>query len=70
MGVFDFSNNIRAEETIRKTWDEFRTLLSNKVFSYNEIEIAKEKSIFLNVFDGLFSEGNPAQNVNSASLTC
>lgn len=51
--VFDFSGIEKSEQTIRKTWNEFRECLANGLFSYNEIEKAK-KQTFLKVYDDLF----------------
>lgn len=54
MRIFNFTDITKSEETIQKTWDEFRFALALGVFSYNEIDAAKEFSTFLRVFDDLF----------------
>ena len=51
--IFDFSGIEKSEQTIRKTWSEFRECLANGLFSYDEIEKAK-KQTFLKVYDDLF----------------
>lgn len=51
--IFDFGDIKSHERTIRKTWAEFRNCLANGMFSYNEIEKAKEQT-FLRVYDDLF----------------
>lgn len=53
--IFDFSGIENSEITIRKTWDEFREGLANGLFSYNEIDKAKEQT-FLKVYDDLFHQ--------------
>lgn len=54
MSIFYFTDITKSEETIQKTWDEFRSKLALGVFSYNELGAAKENSTFLRVFDDLF----------------
>lgn len=51
--IFDFSGIENSEQTIRKTWNEFRECLVNGLFSYNDIAKAK-KQTFLKVYDDLF----------------
>lgn len=51
--IFDFSGIENSEQTIRKTWNEFRDCLANELFTYNEVEKAK-KQTFLKVYDDLF----------------
>ena len=41
--IFDFSGIKNSEQTIRNTWNEFRECLASGLFSYNEIEKAKNK---------------------------
>lgn len=41
--IFDFSGIEKSEQTIRKTWSEFRECLANGLFSYDEIEKAKKQ---------------------------
>ena len=53
--IFDFSGIEKSEQTIRKTWSEFRKCLANGLFSYDEIEKAK-KQTFLKVYDDLFQK--------------
>lgn len=53
--IFDFSGIEKSEQTIRKTWSEFRECLANGLFSYDEIEKAK-KQTFLKVYDDLFQK--------------
>ena len=53
--IFDFSGIENSEKTIRKTWNEFRDCLANGLFSYKEIEKAKEQT-FLRVYDDLFQK--------------
>lgn len=55
MSLFEFSDISKSEETIQRTWDEFRAALATGVFSYNELDAAKAKTTFLKVFDDLFS---------------
>ena len=42
--IFDFSGIENNEKTIRRTWDEFRKSLANGLFSYKEIDKAKEQT--------------------------
>ena len=51
--IFDFNGIEGSEKAIRKTWDEFRECLANGIFSYNEIDKAKQQT-FLKVYDDLF----------------
>lgn len=53
--IFDFSEIEKSEKTIRKTWSEFREALSTGMFTYNEVEKAKEYT-FLKVYDDLFHQ--------------
>ena len=53
--IFDFSDIKSNEQTIKKTWSEFRECLANGVFSYDEIEKAKEQT-FLKAYDDLFQK--------------
>ena len=55
MSIFNFSDISKNEETIQRTWDEFRSALAKGEFYYNEINDAKAKATFLRVFDDLFS---------------
>ena len=54
MSIFDFSDISKSKETIQKTWVDFRSALAKGVFSYNELDAAKENATFLRVFDDLF----------------
>lgn len=51
--IFDFSGIDKSEKTIRKTWNEFRDCLATGLFSYKEIDKAKEQ-VFLKAYDDLF----------------
>ena len=53
--IFDFSDIKKSEQAIRKTWSEFREALANGMFSYAEIDKAKELT-FLKVYDDLFHQ--------------
>lgn len=53
--IFDFNGIENNEKTIRKTWNEFIECLANRVFSYNEIDKAKQQT-FLKVYDDLFHQ--------------
>lgn len=41
--IFDFGDIENSEKTIRKTWDEFRDSLAKGLFSYKEVDKAKEQ---------------------------
>ena len=51
--IFDFSGIEKSEQSIRKTWNDFRECLANGQFTYNEVEKAK-KQTFLKVYNDLF----------------
>lgn len=51
--IFHFSEIEKSEKTIRKTWSEFRDALAKGMFSFNEVEKAKDYT-FLKVYDDLF----------------
>ena len=53
--IFDFSEIEKSEKTIRKTWAEFRDALAKGVFTFDEVEKAKEYT-FLKVYDDLFHQ--------------
>ena len=53
--VFDFSGREDCEETIQKNWKEFREALRMNLFSFNEVEKAKETT-FLNAYDNMFCQ--------------
>lgn len=53
--IFDFSNIENSEKTIRKTWNEFRDCLAKGLFTYEEIDRAKEQT-FLKTYDDLFRQ--------------
>ena len=53
--IFDFSNIENSEKTIRKTWCEFRECLAKGLFTYEEIDRAKEQ-VFLKTYDDLFRQ--------------
>lgn len=52
--IFDFGNIENSRNAISRTWNEFRTSLKNKEFSYDNTEKAKETT-FLRVFNDLFN---------------
>lgn len=52
--LFDFGDISKCEQTMRQTWGEFRTSLSNGQFSYNQVDQALN-STFLKVFNDLFN---------------
>ena len=52
--IFDFSGIEHSENTIKKTWSEFRECLAKGLFLYNEIDKAKHQT-FLRVYDDLFN---------------
>lgn len=60
--IFDFGNIGNSKKAIFKTWDEFRTLLKNKEFSYDNIEKAKETT-FLKVFNDLFNTNHGINHI-------
>ena len=53
--IFNFSNIEKSEKVIRKTWDEFRNCLAEGLFTYEEIDRAKEQT-FLKTYDDLFRQ--------------
>ena len=53
--IFDFSEIEKSENSIRKTWSEFRDALAKGMFSYDEVEKAKSCT-FLKVYDDLFHQ--------------
>lgn len=55
--IFDFSNIENIEKTIRKTWNEFRDCLAKGLFTYEEIDCAKEQT-FLKTYDDLFRQNS------------
>lgn len=55
--IFDFSNIDSCEKTIKKAWSEFRERLAKGLFSYEEIDKAKEQT-FLRVYDDLFHQNS------------
>ncbi len=55
--ILSFSGIENSEETIRKTWEEFRQQLADQVFLYSDIDAALQ-STFLSVFDDLFQHGH------------
>ena len=59
MSLFEFSDISKSEETIQRTWEDFRSALATGVFSYNELDAAKANTTFLKVFDDLFSHCHP-----------
>ena len=59
MSLFEFSDISKSEETIQRTWADFRSALATGVFSYNELDAAKANTTFLKVFDDLFSHCHP-----------
>lgn len=55
--IFDFSGIENSEKTIKKTWSEFRECLAKGLFSYEEIDKAKQQT-FLKVYDDLFNKNS------------
>lgn len=55
--IFDFGNLEKNEKTIKETWYEFRDCLAKGLFTYKEIDKAKEQ-IFLKVYDDLFCQNS------------
>ncbi len=53
--IFDFSEIEKSEKAIKKTWADFRNALAAGLFTYNEVEKAKECT-FLKVYDDLFNQ--------------
>lgn len=53
--IFDFGDITNSENTIKTTWIEFRECLANGLFTYKEIDKAKEQT-FLKVYDDLFHQ--------------
>lgn len=69
--IFDFSGIENSEDTIRKTWNEFRECLANGLFSYKEIDKAKQQT-FLKVYDDLFNKhsGIDHKTIKIRDLKC
>lgn len=53
--IFDFGDIEKNKKAICKTWDEFRDCLAKGLFTYEEINRAKEQT-FLKVYDDLFRQ--------------
>lgn len=53
--IFDFSDIEKSENAIHKTWGEFRDCLAKGLFTYEEIDRAKEQA-FLKTYDDLFRQ--------------
>ena len=68
MSLFEFSDISKSEETIQRTWADFRSALATGVFSYNELDAAKANTTFLKVFDDLFSHCHPFFDVSAESI--
>lgn len=51
--IFDFDGVEKSELAIKKTWGEFREALSKGLFTYDEVDKAKEMD-FLKSYDDLF----------------
>ena len=47
MGFLEFSGIAKCEETIQRTWEDFRSALATGAFSYNELDAVKANSTFL-----------------------
>lgn len=69
MSLFEFSDISKSEETIQRTWEDFRSALATGVFSYNELDAAKANTTFLKVFDDLFSHCHVVLYPNHAART-
>ena len=68
MSLFEFSDISKSEETIQRTWEDFRSALATGVFSYNELDAAKANTTFLKVFDDLFSHCHPFFDISAESI--
>lgn len=55
--IFDFGNIGNSEKAIKKTWCEFRDALAKGLFTYEEVDKAKEQT-FLRVYDDLFHQNS------------
>lgn len=53
--IFDFGNIGNSEKAIKRTWCEFREALAIGLFTYDEVDKAKEQT-FLKVYDDLFHQ--------------
>lgn len=60
--IFDFGNIENSRNAISRTWNEFRTSLKNKEFSYDNTEKAKETT-FLRVFNDLFNTNHGMNHI-------
>ena len=70
MSLFEFSDISKSEETIQRTWEDFRSALATGVFSYNELDAAKANTTFLKVFDDLFSHCHYIEKADTLSFSC
>lgn len=55
--IFDFNDSQKPEETMRRTWDEFRNSLATGKFRFDQLQLAK-KETFLKVFDDMFQDND------------
>lgn len=62
----DYNNIEKSEDSIRKTWTEFREALAHKEFSFNEVDKAKNYT-FLRVYDSVFYK-NSCVNYNTVTI--
>ena len=60
--TFDFGDIENSKIEISERWDEFRSLLKNKVFSYDNTEKAKETT-FLRVLNDLFNTNHGINHI-------
>lgn len=67
--IFDFGNIENSEKIIKKTWCEFRDCLANGLFTYEEIDKAKEQT-FLKVYDDLFHQNSGIEHKTIALFIC
>lgn len=67
--IFDFSDvdKGKTEETLQKTWNEFRQGLAGREFLYSDIDNALQ-STFLHVFDDLFQHGHQFLEVHATDI--
>lgn len=55
--IFDFGDRAKSEDTIKRTWNEFRVALAMGKFNYNQVDDALNET-HLRVFNDMFSNHN------------
>lgn len=65
--ILDFGNREALEDTIKRTWAEFRDALAGGLFKYNEVDKAKE-CLFFRVYDDVFQHGMAIQTISISKL--